>query len=147
MREAIGGTWLYGMVIVFIVVFSAYLAISINYSRTFRVKNGVVDIIEQNEGITGDTEKTLETFLDQHGHLVVGNCGSANTKAYKGAPYALMNGKPRLCAYKVDTPRSTSAVPVYTYYVSVFFRIDIPLLGDLLVLPVSGETKDIYFAK
>ena len=43
MREAIGGTWLFGLVITFIVFFASFLAISINYSRAFNVNNNVGD--------------------------------------------------------------------------------------------------------
>ncbi len=39
MKESIGGTWLLGFVLVFIVIFSAYLAVSINYTKAFKVKN------------------------------------------------------------------------------------------------------------
>ena len=42
MREAIGGTWLLTIVLVFIVLFSSFLALSINYSKAFKVKNGIV---------------------------------------------------------------------------------------------------------
>ena len=52
MREAIGGTWLTGLVITFIVLFSGFLAYSINYTKAFRVKNEIINIIEKNEGYT-----------------------------------------------------------------------------------------------
>ena len=35
MREAIGGTWLFGLVLTFIVFFASFLAVSINYSKAF----------------------------------------------------------------------------------------------------------------
>ena len=50
MREAIGGTWLFGLVITFIVFFASFLAISINYSKAFNVKNNIVDLISKYEG-------------------------------------------------------------------------------------------------
>ena len=52
MREAIGGTWLFGLVITFIVFFASFLAVSINYSKAFNVKNNVVDLIMRT-GING----------------------------------------------------------------------------------------------
>ena len=52
MKESIGGTWLLGFVLVFIVIFSAYLAVSINYTKAFKVKNRIINIIEENEGYT-----------------------------------------------------------------------------------------------
>ena len=64
MREAIGGTWLFTIVIVFIVLFSSYLAISVNYSKAFKVKNGIVDLIEQNEGLSSETQTQISNYLD-----------------------------------------------------------------------------------
>ena len=52
MRESIGGTWLLGFVVLFIVLFSAYLAYSINYTKAFKTKNYIINTIEENEGYT-----------------------------------------------------------------------------------------------
>ena len=51
MRESIGGAWLFGIVITFIFMFSAFLAYSVSYAKAFNVKNEVINIIEQNMGI------------------------------------------------------------------------------------------------
>lgn len=35
-----------------------------------------------------------------------------------------------------------------TYYkVTVFFRVDLPIMGEIFTFPVTGETKPIYFPK
>ena len=47
MREAIGGTLLIQLVMFFIVIYVAFLAIAINYSITFRVKNQIITLIEE----------------------------------------------------------------------------------------------------
>ena len=45
MRQSIGGTWLFSLMIIFILLFTAYLAVAINYSKSFKVKNEVINII------------------------------------------------------------------------------------------------------
>ncbi len=52
MREAIGGTWLFGIVILFIALFASFLAYSISYTRAFNIKNEIINLIERNEGFT-----------------------------------------------------------------------------------------------
>ena len=52
MKEAMGGTWLTGLVIVFIFLFAGFLAYSISYTKAFRVKNEILNLIERNEGFT-----------------------------------------------------------------------------------------------
>ena len=50
MREAIGATWIFGIVIVFIVLFTGYLAFSINYAKAFTVKDSIIDTLEKYSG-------------------------------------------------------------------------------------------------
>ncbi len=50
MREAIGGTWLFGIVILFIALFASFLAYSISYTRAFNIKNEIINLIERSEG-------------------------------------------------------------------------------------------------
>ena len=50
MREAIGATWIFGIVIAFIVLFTGYLAFSVNYAKAFTIKDQIVDILEKYSG-------------------------------------------------------------------------------------------------
>ncbi len=50
MREAIGATWIFSIVIVFIVVFTGYLAFSVNYAKAFAMKDSIIDILEKYNG-------------------------------------------------------------------------------------------------
>lgn len=49
MREAFGGVFMIRLMLVFIFVFVAFGAISLNYAKAFKVKNNVIDFIEQQE--------------------------------------------------------------------------------------------------
>ena len=46
MRESIGGAWLFGIVIVFIFLFAAFLTYSISYTKAFNIKNEIINYIE-----------------------------------------------------------------------------------------------------
>ncbi|MEG1596901.1 MAG: hypothetical protein RR359_01340 [Bacilli bacterium] len=50
MREASGSTLLLQIMMVFISIYIAFMAVTINYSKTFRVKNRIISMIEKNEG-------------------------------------------------------------------------------------------------
>ena len=58
MREAIGGTWLFQIVIVFILLFTGFMCLSINRSKAFNVKNQIIETIESYNGI--DLNKEYE---------------------------------------------------------------------------------------
>ena len=51
MRDSVGGTFMIYVLIIFLSVYIVFVAVAFNYARAFRVKNKVLDIIEQNEGI------------------------------------------------------------------------------------------------
>ena len=143
MREAIGGTWLFGIVIVFIVLFSGYLAISINYTKAFKVKNEIISIIEEcgnlagDENTSGTTQYKINEALENIGYYVYSTCSvesEGHISSSKGYKYCV-------------TKRTSEGNLNKSYYkVTVFFRLDLPIFGDLFVFPVSGETKAIINA-
>ena len=142
MREAIGGTWIFSIVIIFIVLFTGYLAVSVNYSKAFKVKNGIINIIEHNEGLNTTAQSEIDNYLGGVGYYVYSTCTtSSNEKGY--GPNTTNTGY-RYCISKRESGEGTFRK---TYYkVRVFFRIDLPVFGSILVFPVTGETKAVYFA-
>lgn len=86
MRESIGGTWLFGIVILFIALFASFLAYSINYTRAFNLKNQIINLIERNEGYSnykptddGSTSSgNVETLTDEQ----LMNDSSVEAQAY-----------------------------------------------------------------
>jgi len=49
MRDAFGGVFMIRLLLVFIVIYVAFTAISLNYAKSFRVKNKVISFIEEND--------------------------------------------------------------------------------------------------
>ena len=147
MREAIGGTWLFGLVITFIVFFASFLAISINYAKAFNVKNEVVNIVSKYEGNNGKARKNISNYLKKQGYMVTGTCDSD----YSGYD---LNGKktdPGKKSYYCIKPVSYDEYGVTElfnrkyYSVVVFFKVDLPIIGNLTNIKVIGETEAIYF--
>lgn len=151
MREAIGGTWLLTIVLVFIVLFSSFLALSINYSKAFKVKNGIVNIIEKKEGLSEASQTEIEKYLSTVGYLVYSKCPKNLTEQGDGTlvsgfiPYTADASQYRYCVAKTED--DSGNIKKSYYKVTVFFRVDLPILGDIFTFPISGETKPIYFAK
>lgn len=145
MREAVGGTWIFGIVMVFIVMFSSYLAISINYSKAFRVKNGIINIIEQNEGMSSSTKTKIREYLNNYGYSVYGKCPTNTGLTFTGYDTNVANTGSKYCV-AVKTKDDGNLKKTY-YTVVVFFRLDLPIVGNIFTFPVSGETKAVYFVK
>ena len=64
MRDAVGGSFMIKLIIVFLVLYIIFVAVALNYAKAFRVKNKVLDIIEQNEGIK-DYDNASDTAITQ----------------------------------------------------------------------------------
>ena len=141
MKDAIGGTWLFQLAMVFIVLFAGYLALSVNYSKAFRVKNEILTIIEKNEGITSGSDGAqaqIITYLNSSNHIVYGVCKESDGNAYEA------EGTKGLYCIKKTCIEDTNFKKAY-YKVTVFFKFDLPFLGDLFTFKVQGETQSISF--
>ena len=55
MKSSIGNVWITGLVITFMLIFTGYLAVTINYSSAIKNKNYILSIIEKKNGITNDS--------------------------------------------------------------------------------------------
>ena len=154
MREAIGSAFIVNLILIFIAVISALLIGSINYSKAFKVKDRIVYVIEKYDGWNDASQTEVDKQLRSLGYRVDSgfnsNCESLYKKKY-GSSYEkngseLVHGKNlgtnqyNYCVYRV---RYESGIGDY-YSVTTFMRFDIPLIGGLLVFPVSGETSVIY---
>ena len=69
MRDAFGGAFMIKLFLVFIFVYICFTAIALNYAKAFKVKNKVIDYLENNEipsldDMTAFDEAELEQFLE-----------------------------------------------------------------------------------
>ena len=171
MREAVGGTWFFQLVIVFVLLFVAYLALSINYSKAFRVKNEVMSIIEREEGLTSHVitggsyvdqgaVQLINNFLFNAGYNAKGKCedgwigvggGDVTALSVDLQPDPVENGKKYFyCINKVTTMYKTNSTSSPTwhskiahYEVRLFFEFNLPMFGDMFVFKIDGITNEI----
>ncbi len=160
MRESIGASWIFGIVAMFVALFSAFLAYSISYTRAFNAKNEIINLIEHYDGFTeygGDV--TMATDLDLknsetvegEAYRIIKNLGY-NSDVLNGDSDCLirtdeadlkgkmMNG---YCVVKKcengDKHKNT------TYKVTAFVALKMPVIEITVKIPVSGETRTISY--
>lgn len=150
MRESIGGTWLLGFVVLFIVLFSGYLAVSINYTKAFKVKNQIINLIEQNEGFrtssignlasASNDELSSSSSTEDQIYLYIKNIGYATTaidsSKCEGYGNYYTGG---YCIKKICTANGKY------YKVTSFIKIELPLIWTSFTIPINGETKTIFY--
>lgn len=101
MRDAFGGVFMIRLFLVFIVIYVAFTAISLNYAKAFRVKNKVIDFVEKNEitdlnaffaGNNGNNLAELNSLLEgsnyhqtcKKGNGTITNEGMSSGYCYNG---------------------------------------------------------------
>ena len=159
MRDAIGGTWLFNIVIFFVILFTGYMALSINHTKAFNVKDDIVKIIEREDGFdnlnninsTKDKEiiSQIAGSLQNMGYRTSSSCPSAD-----GGPvwYGFdregnkdaSGHKSSFCIREINATTSPNMPKIVYYQVVVFYQLDLPIFNSLFGFTVKGDTKLIY---
>ena len=63
MRETIGTTWTFQLIIIFILIFACFLSLVISYSRAYAIKNEALSVIEKYEGVSTESGQILNNYL------------------------------------------------------------------------------------
>lgn len=132
MKDAIGGSSLLYLVVIFTSIIILFFVGIIAYSKAYKVKNRIIEVIEKNEGYDVNVANSLTSDLKSAGYRtateeqVIAKCKGGLT-VDPGFLY---------CVYE-DTHADGSK----SYEVVTYIHFDFPVVGDVLVFPVRGETK------
>lgn len=163
MRNAISGAWLYSLILIFVVLLVAFISISINYNKTYKLKTTVVNIIEEYQGVNSQSVSKISGFLASNTFRTVRYC---NKTVKKGERYiGITNGKlspmyesgtaaektaapQQVCISRTahtSTYKGKSAYTDYYYNVYMAFDFSLPVFGDIFKFSVNGSTNAIYY--
>ncbi len=152
MREAIGGTWITGLVITFMLIFVAFLAIAINYTKAFQMKNDVLTVIEEREGLTHEAISLINNFLKKNHYnaqrsCTIGEGSYGSTSLDSNTVESVTNGKKYYyCVEKINSSTGRDNERKITYNVTLFLSFTLPVLGDFSGFYVNGQTIQIPFS-
>lgn len=150
MRDAVGGSFMMKVFLIFLATYIVFMAIALNYAKAFRVKNKIIDIIEQNEGIAdfNNTNDEAIVKIGEYMNNIHYNMSSRGVReedcktritsdvVYYNETYGYCIGK------KNPTPIDDNLEAEY-YQVITFVDLYIPLLELDYLIPIKGETRKI----
>lgn len=148
MQEATGQASLMNIMLVIIGIIIILLAGSIAYSKAFRVKNKIVDIVEKYYGYPGKSsvaKNEIDDTLREIGYKTITPSKYLEycpKDKYKDSNYELVTQKYPgylYCVYKKDQGSGS-----YSYKAVAYMYFDLPVISKLILIPVTGETKVIY---
>lgn len=152
MRETVGHTFIIKVVVALTLLFSAFLVVAINYNKVFRLKNQVVSIIEKYEGVESGSYslKVINNYLSTNNYKTMSKCpsGYMGTSTYGGTlEIANANKNYYYCVKKdvVYVKKVKTTEKKYIYNIILFYRLSIPLFGDMTTFEIKGQTKTIMY--
>ena len=134
MREAVGSTFLFKLMIIFIFFFASFLAIAINYSQAFKIKNQIINVLEQYEGYNDTTKEIITSYISGSGYYRTHTC---NSDTEGEMPTHNSNRANGVCILKQGTEDKRY------YKVTTYVSFNFPIIGNIFTFPVVGETKII----
>lgn len=167
MKEATSITWIFQIVILFILLFTAIMALTINNSNAFGVKDEIVNAIEYSKGnyLNGDNLiSDISDKIEATSYRTTGKCkddfqgydrtgkavGSGESAAVCIRAVEVNTGinkylKETLCPPENPLCFATDDFYKGVYYqVQVFYQLDLPIISQVYNFSTIGETKIIY---
>ena len=170
MKESISLTTIFQIVILFILLFAGIMALTINNSNAFGVKDEIGNIIQLSNGefLDGsDGEVTLNTEvvdkIKETSYRTTGKCDEGYTGFDRNGKEVEKNGSASICIKCVNTTsafeeyitehllsgekvgfETNENLPGYYYEIIVFNRLDLPIIKLSYNLKTKSETKIIY---
>ncbi len=150
MRQSYGLTWILTIMFTFTMIFVSFIALSLNFMKSYRLKNHVVTIAENYEGFTKGSNgkdgsiKIINNYLKYNAYSAKGSCPEGSygmpTLENDGIFVTPAEGEKYYYCVGFDSA-STSANPFQgRFNITLFFKFNLPLLGDLFTFRVDGET-------
>lgn len=143
MRESIGSTWILQLIIVFILLFVGFLTLSLGYSKSYRVKNETLSIIEKYEGLTQDAVAIINNYMEHNNYNAKGNCEDNSWYgledfSHKTLSVSESDKKYYYCIKKIQAKNNR-----YYYEIRTFFKFNLPVVGNFATFTLEGTTADI----
>lgn len=149
MRDALGGYFNLTMLIGFIVLVTALIALSLNFTKAYRVKNKVISYIEKYEGNIENEDMLSHTYDDL---MALGYNGESQgiyyaTETAKNAGWTCPDFKGRRLGWCYQQVSSSKVKEGYVQYnVAVFINSHLPFIWTLFsqqFLWMKGTTTAI----
>jgi len=152
MKEAIGNSFLVTLAITLMSLVMVILVASFVYSKTYKVKNRIINIMEKRAEYTsegeGNVKDEIYQALAQMGYRVNSStrrCPSIDipdpTSGTENNVKLLHDtnfGSYDFCLYEIRTSRG------YYYHVITYTHYDVPIIGETLNFTIKGDTRTIY---
>lgn len=143
MRESIGSTWILQLIVVFILLFVGFLTLSLGYSKSYKVKNETMSIIEKYEGLTEEAVKIINNYLKNSAYSAKGKCEDSTWYGVSDLSVTQLEEVQTDKKYYYCVKKRISKNNKYYYEINTFFQFNLPIVGNFTSFTIEGSTADI----
>ena len=172
MKEAIGGVSIFQIAVLFLLIFTGVMCLTINHSKAFGVKDEIINILEQetiasygtvyNYEISDTSINKIVEHLNNAGYRITDKCPSGEWVGYDRNGNIVTNKEAAFCiratnvhdTYHSDAKdkcknnnciTTSDDFPSMIYYdVILFYQLDVPVLKEVMNFKMYGSTKVIF---
>lgn len=169
MKESVGGTQLFIIVVTLVILFAGIMALAINRANSFSVKDKIVNILEKHGGFDMTSElsnpidysdcnrdyydnalEEIACSLQEMSYRQTGKCpdpesGDVILSEYqRNGLKTVGNNHSSFCIYRYPGKNEDGTIKVYYYKVIVFYHLDFPVIKSIFAFRTTGETKALY---
>lgn len=163
MKESVSATTLFQIVIIFILLFTAIMSLTINNANAFGIKDELVNIIELSEGHfleDGNLSEEIVNAISSATYRTTGVCEEDYIGYRRDGTPTGSGEKASVCIKEVnvtdeidnyitdllggETVATNDFIPGRYYQIVVFYQLDLPVINQVYNMKTKGETKIIY---
>ncbi len=153
MRESIGSTFLYNIIILFVIIVIGLLSATISYYKAFKVNERLLYSIDKFEGYNKLSKNEMEQYLSSIGYTyeVTGQNQCPKTKN-GGTLITSTSSKYLYCVYYHSDDRGSNEKNItnrdnkpiyYNYSLISYIYVDLPIAGKFKI-PIYTKGERIY---
>ena len=152
MRDAFGGAFSIKLMLIFLMLYVAFICVALNYARAFRVKNRIINIIEQYEGYCGDNSEQINndinSYLSKTGYYISKDDVDGYIGKDGNESYECLNGFNNdgngygYCVYNKNS-NSLDCSDKSVYSVETYMIFKLPIINIRFPIVIKGETRPV----
>lgn len=142
MKESIASTYIYNIILIFMVIVFAFVMGTIVYYKSFKTNKNILDIIEKYEGYNDLAKGEIDEKLRSIGYGLKGD-GVCPTKAGQTAISPISNDY-KYCIYYFSNDTKDNSDQFYSYGVITYITFDFPLVNIFIKIPIYTKSNRIY---
>lgn len=152
MKGAIGNALILNIVITFMIIFFSLLIGSMAYSKAYKTKNYLINMIDKYENEKTKSYPSFKGKWDDEVNEYLGKIGysmdDVGCAPSRDGGYQLLKTNENgydYCIYRNEQIKAEKHDKIikgrYNYMVLVYMKFDVPVLGNFIRIPITGETK------